>query len=251
MRAPASVCLVVAATACAPPPPIAGSAVGDLYWIESTETVAACSGIRITSNFVEAEPAVQPPLGRREESLSMAGSWALVTRSADGAVFVNHLGVVLPGSEGPGGTIEVGWTNEEIRESSTIADPYTFSRYAERRIERTMTLSPTSDDPLGGYEGTMTVVETFRLALEETDEWSEGFEGFTQMEEVGDYLVLASGSGSSVRNFRTDPDCSADICELEVVDDCARDFTVSASFVDGGVEVYELLEDYRQDAGGL
>lgn len=233
---------------------------GEMFWIELTDAGTACPDTEITTNIGNSQPADAGALftGSREESLSAGGDYAYITRSNDGAIFVNFMGEVLVGQEKDNGSIEVGWTSSEQVDETLDAKTYEHTRVEQQTIERTLTMGAnvTEEDPNPVYLGSLMRHDYLLIELTETDEWDPAVvgTGTSQMPETGTYLEWIEPPGGfgnqNVVNQEYADDCPEDVCELRVFQDCTRQFDVIAYRLDtSDIDVFSALEGYDQPEG--
>ncbi len=242
--------LVSVLVGCAPSEPDTDDSVA-VYWVEVGSPEDDCADPEITSTYSDAIPINSSPqrFSTDRVTQSGAGDYALLTRSADGAVAMNLLGEVLLGETQPDGALEVS-SSRFATETRTVEGAYQFLRTEEEFVERTLTLDPEAPaDAPSVLTGTLVQDRSYLLELIESDEWDAPSVGrFSSSGEIVLYLELVDGGAPF--NSSTSDDCDEERCEFRVFDDCARQSSVTAYRVEGAdPALFTILDGYDQPAG--
>lgn len=237
---------------CATPPEPFVEAV---LWVEEVEpdiNSEICTG-QLDHNFRGAVPLGQAGSARLTElaqsSRSGSGRYAFLTRQGSGELLFNLDGEVLTGTFVDERTVDVSWTSTQDEASSVeFAGLYRYDGTLTEQIEESVSLQAT-DDEATRFEGTRIVRHVQDGAFVESDEWSSSETSILFSSVPGtDWLEPADGFGI-VSNRPVVDDCLEPDCRLEISSSCTTTFEWTAWLVEGGIGLFEALEDHGREGG--
>ncbi|MEM6928171.1 MAG: hypothetical protein AAF602_14660 [Myxococcota bacterium] len=221
-----------------------------LLWLEVTPEASAPTCERTIEHTFEEAVVIGESDGSTNETdrrlRSSDGFYAYVTRQQAGGLLLNFGGNVFTGEFVDAATLDVAWRRSvELEESTDVPGLYLYQAVGAELTEEVLSLAAT-DESATTFEGTMTLRDFADIDYVETDEWDANASGvFLSSVPAAEYLEPGDGFGT-VFNSAFQPECTEEGCQLSVLSDCTASFSLTAYPLDGGIEAFDALDDYRR-----